>query len=61
MCVKLHRVEAEKLRIYLLDKYGIGAIACGQNDLRIAFSCIEEDQLEALFDLIYQATKELQE
>jgi DNA-binding transcriptional MocR family regulator len=59
MCLKLHDVEAEKLRILLLDKYGVGTIAPGAQDLRIAFSCVEEEDLEELFELIYQAAKEL--
>jgi len=59
MCLKLHKVEAEDLRIHLLDKYGIGTIALGKTDLRIAFSCIEEEQIEELIDLIYQGAKDL--
>ncbi len=61
MCLKLYQVDAEKLRLHLLDNYGIGTISLGKTDLRIAFSCIEEEDLEELFDLIYQAAKELQE
>ncbi len=59
MCLKLHNLEAETLRVYLLDKYGVGTIAPGRSDLRIAFSCIEEEQLEELIDLIYQGAKDL--
>lgn len=60
MCLKLHSVEAERLRIHLLDKYGVGTIAPGKWDLRIAFSCVEEEDLEELFELVYQGAKELQ-
>lgn len=59
MCLKLHEVHAEKLRTHLLDNYGVGTIALGETDLRIAFSCIEEDQLEQLFDMIYQGIRDL--
>ena len=34
-------VEAERSALHLLDKYGIGTIATGGHDLRIAFSCLE--------------------
>lgn len=60
MCLKLHSLDAEQLRLHLLDNYGIGTIVPGKHDLRIAFSCIEAGDLEELFELIYQAAKELQ-
>lgn len=59
MCLKLKGVDAEKLRLHLLDKYGVGTISIGKTDLRVAFSCIEEDQIEELFHLIYSAAKDL--
>ena len=59
MCLKLKTVDAEKLRLHLLDKYGVGAISIGSTDLRIAFSCIAEKDLPELFDLIYRAVKDL--
>ncbi|MCP4752459.1 MAG: aminotransferase class I/II-fold pyridoxal phosphate-dependent enzyme [Proteobacteria bacterium] len=59
MCLKLHKVDAEQLRVHLLNKYGIGTISTGKTDLRIAFSCIEEDQIEELIDLIHQGVKDL--
>ena len=59
MCLELKRVEAETLRVHLLDKYGVGAISIGKTDLRIAFSCIEEENIQELFDLIHQAEQDL--
>ena len=59
MCLKLKNVDAETLRVHLLDKYGVGAISIGKTDLRIAFSCIAEEDIPELFDLIYQAVKDL--
>lgn len=59
MCLKLKTVDAEKLRVYLLDKYGVGAISIGSTDLRIAFSCIAEEDIQELFDIIFQAVKDL--
>jgi aspartate/methionine/tyrosine aminotransferase len=60
MCLKLKTVNAEELRTHLLEKYGVGTIALGDTDLRIAFSCIEEEQIEDLFNLVYSGVKDLQ-
>ncbi|MEK8127616.1 aminotransferase class I/II-fold pyridoxal phosphate-dependent enzyme [Paenibacillus filicis] len=60
MCLKLNTVTAETLRSHLLDQYGVGTIALGDTDLRVAFSCIEEANLEELFDTIYQGVLDLQ-
>ncbi|HEX7056419.1 MAG TPA: aminotransferase class I/II-fold pyridoxal phosphate-dependent enzyme [Bacilli bacterium] len=59
MCLKLKTVNAEKLRQHLLDAYGVGTIALGETDLRVAFSCIEEKDVPELFDIIYQGAKDL--
>ncbi|WP_128893672.1 aminotransferase class I/II-fold pyridoxal phosphate-dependent enzyme [Longirhabdus pacifica] len=61
MCLKLKHVEAETLRMYLLEKHGIGTIALGEKDLRIAFSCIDEENLTALYDTVYTAAKQLEQ
>ena len=60
MCLKLKTVSAEALRQHLIHQYGVGTIALGGPDLRIAFSCIAEENLEELFDLIYQGVQDLQ-
>ena len=59
MCIRLKRVSAEALRTHLLDKYETGAIATDEHDLRIAFSCVEKEQIAELFETIYEAAKEL--
>jgi len=59
MCLKLKNVDAEKLRVHLLDKYGVGTISIGKTDLRIAFSCIAEENIRELFDLVFQAVEDL--
>jgi aspartate/methionine/tyrosine aminotransferase len=59
MCLKLKAVDAEKLRVHILDKYGVGGISIGKTDLRIAFSCIEEKDIAELFDIIYQGVQDL--
>jgi len=60
MCLKLKTVNAEALRQHLIREYGVGTIALGDTDLRIAFSCIGEENLEDLFNLIYQGVTDLQ-
>jgi hypothetical protein len=59
MCLKLKTVEAEPLRVHLLEKYGVGLIALGKHDLRVAFSCIDEDQVQELFDTVLQGIADL--
>ena len=60
MCLKLKTTDAETLRVHLLDKYGIGTIALGSTDLRIAFSCIELEHIPELFETIYRGVKDLE-
>jgi 2-keto-3-deoxy-L-rhamnonate aldolase RhmA len=59
MCLKLLTADAEAVRKRLLEAYGVGTIALGPTDLRVAFSCIEESQLEDLFDRIHQAVQDV--
>ncbi len=60
MCIRLKTVDAEKLRLHLLSRYGVGVISIGKEDVRIAFSCVEVDQIEEVFDTIYQGIKDLE-
>ena len=59
MCLKLKTVQAEPLRVHLLDKYGVGLIALGETDLRVAFSCLEKEDTEALFDTVLRGVEDL--
>ena len=52
MCIKLKTVNAEDLRVHLLDKYGVGLIAIDDYNLRVAFSSLEEKDTKALFDIV---------
>lgn len=58
MCLQLKTVGAEGLRVHLLNNYGVGTIAINATDLRIAFSCVEERDIEELFELIYEGIKD---
>ena len=59
MCLRLKEMEAEPLRIHLLEQYGVGLISLGKYDLRVAFSCIEKENVKELFDTIFQGVKDL--
>jgi aspartate/methionine/tyrosine aminotransferase len=59
MCVRVKDVDAEKLRVHLLDAYGVGLIASGGPDIRVAFSCLEVEDVEPLFEALHKAIQEL--
>ena len=59
MCLRLKTVEAEPLRVHLLDRYGIGLISLGKSDLRVAFSCLEKGDIRELFDTVLQGVGDL--
>ncbi len=60
MCLKLKTVEAESLRVHLLDKYGVGLISLGKTDLRVAFSCLDQENIQELFDIVLKGIKDLE-
>jgi aspartate/methionine/tyrosine aminotransferase len=60
MCLRLKKVDAEELRLHLLDHYGVGVISLGKTDIRIAFSCVEKEDIQELFDIIFQGIKDLE-
>ncbi len=59
MCVAVKGVEAEKVRLHLLDTYGIGVIASGATDIRVAFSCLEVGEVEPLFEDLHKAIQDM--
>lgn len=59
MCIKLKDVNAEELRLHLLDNYGTGLISIGQSNIRVAFSCLEKEDVKTLFDIILQGINDL--
>jgi aspartate/methionine/tyrosine aminotransferase len=56
MCVRVKGTTAEAARQQLLHR-GVGAIALGETELRIAFSCVEEHQLPDVFRLAADAIR----
>ena len=59
MCIRLKDVDAETLRCHLLDNYGTGLISIGKENIRIAFSCLEETDVKTLFDIIMSGINDL--
>ena len=59
MCIRLKDVDAEDLRIHLLENYGTGLISIGDKNIRVAFSCLEESDVETLFDIILKGINDL--
>jgi aspartate/methionine/tyrosine aminotransferase len=55
----LYKGDSEKLRVHLLDEYGIGTISIQGKYLRIAYSSVELENLEELYTLIDKASKEI--
>lgn len=61
MCVQVKGVDAERLRLHLLDRHQVGLIATSPTDIRVAFSCLEIEQVEPLFVALDQAIRELRD
>ena len=47
-------ISAEKLRQELLEKHGIGVVALGETCLRVAFSSLDEEQIDHVYGTIYK-------
>ena len=61
MCVRLKNAAAETVRVRLLDRYGIGVIAIGDRDIRIAYSCVEVEAIAGLLSAMREAVLEVQQ
>jgi aspartate/methionine/tyrosine aminotransferase len=59
MLIKVKGVSAHKLREHLLDQHQVGLISTAETDLRVAFSCLEVDQVTNLFETVHKAIGEL--
>jgi aspartate/methionine/tyrosine aminotransferase len=59
MLIKVKGVSAHKLREHLLDQHQVGLISTAETDLRVAFSCLEVDQVTTLFETVHKAIGEL--
>ncbi len=54
ICLSLKSGNAEKVRQILLNEHGIGTIALSETELRVAYSCLEEADIETVFRKIAQ-------
>lgn len=52
ICLSLNSANAENVRQTLLNEHGIGTIALGERDLRIPYSCLEEDEIGGVISAI---------
>ncbi len=60
MCVKMLKgLDGEAFRKKLLEDEGIGVISIGASDIRIAFSSVEEEDIESLFDAMLRCASGL--
>ena len=59
MCLKLTKADAETYRSHLLENHGIGVIADGARDIRVAFAGVEEEEVPVLFETLARAAREL--
>ncbi|MHB0938666.1 MAG: aminotransferase class I/II-fold pyridoxal phosphate-dependent enzyme [Armatimonadota bacterium] len=59
MLLKLKGIDAETYRKHLLEKYGVGVIADGKHDIRVAFSAVELDELPKLYAMLADAARDL--
>lgn len=59
MSFALSGVDAEELRLALLNNKGIGTIAIDSKTLRVAFSSLDDDKIVPVFEAIYQEAENL--
>lgn len=59
MCLNLKSANAEKVRLLLLEEHGIGTISLGETELRVAYSCLEESDIETVFRTIAEVIEKV--
>jgi aspartate/methionine/tyrosine aminotransferase len=59
LCVRMNGLDAEEYRVRLLNEYGVGVISTSDTDVRVAISCVDEDDLADLFDVMLQCAEEM--
>jgi aspartate/methionine/tyrosine aminotransferase len=57
MCLRLKDADADTVRLKLLDEHGVGTIALGSMNLRVAFSSLTEAQIPGVFAAIATAVR----
>ncbi len=59
MAFDTNGMDAEKIRLHLLEKYEIGAINIMGRTLRLAYCSVEKDKIDNLVDMVYKGAEEL--
>ncbi len=59
MSFRIKGQKAEQLRLALLNNWGIGTVALGQEYLRVAFSSVDTDKLLEVYRRIYEEADKL--
>jgi aspartate/methionine/tyrosine aminotransferase len=59
MSFHLNTIDAEQLRQKLLNEKGIGTISIDAHTLRVAFSSIDEEKIETVYQAIYDTAEEM--
>ena len=59
MCLRLKGADADTIRMKLLDEHGVGTIALGEANLRVAFSCLTLEQIPGVFQAIAAAVRDI--
>ncbi len=60
MCLKVKGIDCNSVREHALKQYGVGTISLGEKELRVAFSCVELEQIEDIFEILAKAIRDLQ-
>ncbi|MBN1524312.1 MAG: aminotransferase class I/II-fold pyridoxal phosphate-dependent enzyme [Spirochaetales bacterium] len=59
LCLKTTGIDAEKLRQKLLEEKQIGTVSIGPDYLRVAYSCVDEPDIDELLTEIWNSAEEL--
>lgn len=59
MSMKCAGIGAEELRVKLLHEHGIGTVAIDECHLRVAFSSVDAEKLESVFETIFKVAEEI--
>ena len=57
MCLRLKDADADTVRQRLLEEHGVGTIALGKREVRVAFSCLTEAQIPTVFATAAKAVR----
>jgi len=60
LCLKLKGLNAETYRLKLLDNHGVGVIATAPTDVRVAFSCLDVEEIEPMLKTMRDCALEMQ-